>query len=103
MNFIKNKVGHYLTLKLKPRKSFMPRVVLSAFTKLSTYSQISSIEKLYATDMILSESEVKSLRKDFESLFNTTGGGTFARGFYKRYFAPHLKMRRLQGVVITPG
>jgi len=58
-------------------QSFMPKVVLSAFTKLSSYSQINSIEKLYATDMILTEIEVKSLRKDFETLFSPTGGGTF--------------------------
>ena len=59
----------------------MPKVVLSAFTKLSSYSRINSIEKLYATDMILTEIEVKSLRKDFETLFSPTGGGTFAKEF----------------------
>jgi hypothetical protein len=62
-------------------QSFLPRLVLIALIKLSVYKKMPSIEKLYAADKILNASEVSSLKKDFESLFDRERGSATPKGF----------------------
>jgi len=80
-------------------QSFLPKVVLSAFIKLSLYATAPSLEHLYAADKVLKEEEVNSLKKDFESLFE----GSQAFSNIMEVSLAALKKQKPQTAEATPG